>query len=96
MNWWVPAKDDIVRLKPGFDHSTMGHLMRQAGLSLHENKLYQVIEYIQDDQRRGLKLHEVKVAHIGGKRHVVSVGEVPGSPSIDFFTLAKEHRESNE
>jgi hypothetical protein len=74
---WVPRIGDIVRLKPGFDHSLEGMAVRRAGLPLKEKALYEILGYERGEVSRVLTLREVRVVHVGGVRHVTKVGSEP-------------------
>jgi hypothetical protein len=71
---WVPRKGDVVRLKPGFDHSLEGVAVRRAGLPLKEKALYEILRYERSEVSFVLTLREVRVVHVGGVRHVTKVG----------------------
>ena len=81
----VPRKGDIVRLKPGFDHSLEGVAVRRAGLPLKEKALYEILGYERSEVSFVLTLCEVSVVHVGGVRHVTKIGSKPFPCVLEKF-----------
>ncbi|RJR14045.1 hypothetical protein C4585_01085 [Candidatus Parcubacteria bacterium] len=94
MNMWVPKAGDLVRFK-GFS-SDMEALAFSLGevRELEKGKVYEVVEYIQNEEQRALRLREPgKTITVMGKTH--SVGkELPFTPSIDFFEPVRDEKDS--
>ena len=88
---WIPRKGDIVRLKPGFDHSLEGLAVRRAGLPLKEKALYEILGYERSEVSFVLTLCEVCVIHVGGVHRVTKVGSEPFP-----FVLEKFERVPNQ
>jgi hypothetical protein len=87
---WVPRKGDIVRLKPGFDHSLEGMAVRRARLPLKEKALYEILGYERIEASFVLTLCEVRVVHVGGVRHVTKVGSEPFPYVLERFERAHD------
>ena len=86
LNLWVPAKGDFVKLKQNFVGSVEALALGLGELrGLGPGKLYKVINYIQNEERRALELEEVKVVTVMGKRYETPAGKILFTPPLHFF-----------
>jgi hypothetical protein len=99
---WIPASGQIVRLRPGFRGSIEERAFKRASeeggpkLELDEKRLYEVVRYELDKDRRALRLQEVHITYVAGERFVTKGNRLLYPLSIELFELAREHNPNPE
>ena len=91
LRMWTPKEGALVRFK-GFTSETEAYAFSLGEVhELEKGKVYEVVEYIQNEKQRALRLREPgKTITVMGKTH--SVGkELPFTPSIDFFEPVRDN-----
>lgn len=84
--WWAPRAGDIVKPTNSTDLDLHRMALRRADVRpLERDRLYEVIEYIQDEDRRALRLREVSVVNVAGVQHVTRGKELTYTPPIDLL-----------